>query len=474
MGMMKILLLQPLVPRHILWGKFEKGEGFVPPIGLLCLAAFLRDKGYDVLIKDAQVERLTEEDLVHYLRNGAFDVVGISTFTNSIAFSYYTAKIVKLALPGCQLVFGGVHATILPEQTLNDCPEADYIILGEGEFRMEKLLKYLEGKMIDLKEIDGVAYRRDGKNEVQPALGVIKDIDSLPLPAYDLVEMRKYVPHPSQYKTLPNYPLIIQRGCPYLCNFCSAHIVHGRNVRFKSVDKVMVELRLLKEKYGAKGVYFQDSTFLINKVYISELLNRMIKEKLNLVWACNTRVNTVDPEILSLMRRAGCWMIAYGIESGNQKSLNLMKKGVTVEQNEQAVKLTKKAGIAPVCCYILCLPGENYEDSLNTVKFALKLRSQMALFYLPVPYPGTELLELCRLEGGLQPNAKWEDYSALDFSNPVYVNPLIGKEKMQELLSLAYKKYYSNFVVILENVISVRSITDIKKYLTAFRAIFNF
>ena len=151
-----------------------------------------------------------------------------------------------------------------------------------------------------------------------------------------------------------------------------------------------------------------------------------------------------------------------------------MKKGVTVEQNEQAVKLTKKAGIAPVCCYILCLPGENYEDSLNTVKFALKLRSQMALFYLPVPYPGTELLELCRLEGGLQPNAKWEDYSALDFSNPVYVNPLIGKEKMQELLSLAYKKYYSNFVVILENVISVRSITDIKKYLTAFRAIFNF
>ncbi len=262
---MKILLLQPLVPSNILWGKFAKGEGFVPPIGLLSISAFLRERGFDVKIKDAQLEKMTEVDLCNYLKDNKFDVVGIPTFTNSITFSYYTAEICRKALPDCKIIFGGFHASTLPEKTLRECKEIDYIVLSEGEYRMEALLKYFERKITNLDEIDGLAYRKNGKIIIQPVINFIKDIDKLPMPAYDLIDMSKYVPHPTQYKVLPNYPLIIQRGCPYNCAFCGAHTVHGRRVRTKSVENVIKELKVLKKQYGARGVYFMDSTFLINR-----------------------------------------------------------------------------------------------------------------------------------------------------------------------------------------------------------------
>ncbi|MBT6691324.1 radical SAM protein [Candidatus Parcubacteria bacterium] len=469
---MKILLLQPIVPVEILWGEYVKGEGFVPPIGLICIGGYLKEKNYEVKIKDSQVDKMTEEDLVKYLEENQFDVIGIPTFTNSVSFSYNTAKICKRVLPNCKIIFGGVHGTIMPERTLKECPEADFIVLREGEYRLEALLKYFKGEIDDLKAIEGIAYRQDGKTIVQPAEKLV-DIDELPLPAYDLLDMSKYVPHPTQYKVLPNYPLVIQRGCPYNCAFCDAWAVHGRQIRHRSVDNVMKELTLLKEKYNAKGVYFQDSTFLINKVYIKELLNRMIDEKLNLTWACNTRVNTVDREILDLMKKAGCWMVVYGIESGNQKSLDLMRKRVTVEQNEEAVRITEDAGLVACCSYILALPGEDYDDAMNTINFSLKLKGTVGMFYLPVPYPGTDLIDICKEHGGLREDVKWEDYSAVDFSNPVYINPLIGKEKMQKLLGLAMRKYYTSPIIIWKNLKTIQNFTDVKRYFKAFRALFN-
>ena len=468
-----VLLLQPLVPRNILWGVFEKGEGFVPPIGLLCIGAYLRERGYRVAIKDTQVERMTEDDLETYLKNNPFDVIGMPTFTNSIVYTYNTARVAKRALPDCKIVFGGVHATAMPELTFNECPELDYIVLGEGEYRFEMLLEFLQGKRESLDSMEGIAYRRDGALVIRPHTSQITDLGALPLPAYDLLDMEKYIPHPTQYKELPNYPIVIQRGCPFQCTFCSAHTIHSRVVRFKPVEKVIEELKLLKEKYGAKGVYFQDSTFLVNKEYIRKLLDRMIEEKLELTWACNTRANTVDLDILKLMKKAGCWMVVYGIESGNQKTLDLMKKGVTVEQNERAVRLTEQAGLIPFCSYILCFPGETYADAMNTVRFAIKLKAPIVLFYLPVPYPATELIEICRKMGGLREDIRWEDYSSVDFSNPVYVNPIIGKENMQKILKYAYRRYYIDPVVILKNIKTIRTWTDIKKYFVAFRAIFG-
>ncbi len=285
--------------------------------------------------------------------------------------------------------------------------------------------------------------------------------------------MSRYSPHISQYKLLPNFPVVIQRGCPFNCAFCHARVVHGRKVRFRSVKKVIEELSLLKNKYGARGIYFQDSTFTMNKKYIMELCREMIKNKLNLVWACNTRVDCVDEELLKSMKKAGCWMIVYGVESGNQKSLDVLNKGITVAQIEEAIELTHKQRIVSLGSYILCIPGETFTDALNTINFARKMAHHMAVFYLPIPYPKTELEKICREDGGLRDDVKWTDYSSGDFSNPIYVNLKIGKEGMQELLNIAYRRYYTTPRVILNNFLSINCLADIKRYFRSVKSLIN-
>jgi radical SAM superfamily enzyme YgiQ (UPF0313 family) len=362
----------------------------------------------------------------------------------------------------------------MPEQVLEDCTAVDLVVVGEGEYVFEALIKNLQTGSPGLREIKGLAWRdSSGRiviNERQP---LIDNLDELPLPAYHLLDMSKYVPHPTQYKLLPNFPVIVQRGCPFNCAFCNARAVHGRRVRSKSIDRVIEELKLLKNKYKAKGIYFQDSTFTVNKDFIKQLCQRLIEEKLNLVWACNSRVDCVDEDLLALMKKAGCWMVTYGIESGNQKSLDLLNKRTNVAQIENAVGLTHKMGINAFCSYILAIPGETFEDGLNTIRFARKLGAQIGLFFLPTPYPGTELQIICEQDGGTRKDVKWDDYSALSFDNPVYINPKIGKEGMKKLIDIAYRTYYLSPRVILNNILSINSFYDLKRYFLAARAILN-
>ena len=212
-----------------------------------------------------------------------------------------------------------------------------------------------------------------------------------------------------------------------------------------SPKRVIEELKILKYEKGAKGIYFQDSTFTINRKYVTELFELMIKESLNdLLWSCNTRTDRVDPDLLAMMHEAGCRIIFYGIESGNQASLDVLKKNVTVEKQAQSVEWTHKAKMSVMCSYILALPGETEDMIQNTINYAKQLGSSMALFYLPVPFPGSDLYTACKNSGGLRETNKWNDYLSIDYDNPVYINPLIGKERMQFWYKRAYLEYYTH------------------------------
>ena len=473
----KILLLEPIQPDIERWGSFSKESGINPPLGLFSIYAYMKRKNFDISLIDPKITPMTPDQLIDNLRKKNYDIIGIPVFTITAYAAFYTASLCKKALPNALIVFGNVHCSALPEQTLSECPDVDIIVIGEGELTFEELVeKHIEGNRIGEKElIKGIAYR-DGSNvhktEPRP---LIPDLDILPS-IFDYVQVDDYRPFPHYYRQLPVISNITQRGCPFSCSFCSASLVLGKETRFKSVAVVIDELKNLKEQYMIKSVYFQDSTMTINKDYIMNLCEELQRSNLDIEWSCFTRIDRVDAEILKAMKAAGCWQIAYGVESGNASSLKMINKGgkVSIDLIENTFSETKKAGINILASFILGLPGEDEQMVMNTINFALKLAPHTALFYLPIPFPGTKLYEDCKASGGLRSDANWLEYIGIDFDNPVYVNPLLGKEKMKRLYDLAWIKFYFSPKIWLVNLRSITSFAELNRYKHAGKALLNF
>ena len=469
--------MEPLFPSERIWGKFRRGGGFVQPIGLMTIYSYVKELGYDAEFFDSRLLGITPATLTKKLVDGRYDVVGIPVFTNTAADSFRTAKLVKDALPSCTVVLGGVHVTSMPQRSLEECPSADFIVVGEGELTTAELLATLGTGKRAFDTIRGLAWRRDGEAVVNPGRDLIKDPNVLPHIRYQDVQMELYVPHPTQYLELPSFNVFTQRGCPYKCTFCQAMVTMGAKVRFKSVDKVIEEIRILKDLWGARGIYFQDSAFTIRKDWVRELCDRLLSEHLGIQWACNLRVDNVTEDLLALMGRAGCWMCVYGVESGNQESLDLMKKGITLTQQRDAMTWTRKAGIQIMNNFILGVPGETEAMVERTIQYSLELGGQIALYWLPVPYPGTELWNTAREMGGLRADADWSDFGTMDYKNLVYVNPLLGPDrasaqaKMLDLHSRAYRAFYSSPRTILRNVRTIRSPRHLHRFYKAALAI---
>jgi radical SAM superfamily enzyme YgiQ (UPF0313 family) len=230
---------------------------------------------------------------------------------------------------------------------------------------------------------------------------LIQNLDALPFPARDLLPMDKYIPLPNQYKRKPVANLMALRGCPYQCTFCSANAVFGCSLRMRSAQRVYDEIKQLVDTYGIREISFWDDTLTVNKKWLHELCDLIISNHLDITWSCYARVNTVDLDLLKKMKKAGCWNIFYGIESGNQELLDRIKKGITLDQIRNAVKLTKKAGIEVRGSFMIALPGETPEMAHKTIDFAIELDPDYAQFSITTPYPGTELFEQAKQYGEL-------------------------------------------------------------------------
>lgn len=485
----RTLVLQPPISDEVMWGRFKKGSGYVPPLGIMYIASYMEDKGLHCDVLDCLVERYKLSDLKEFFIKNKYDLIGITCMTNSAGDAFESVKIIKEILPNSVVILGGVHPTALPEQTVKESPESNLIIIGEGEQTFVDLATCLqEGK--DHHTVDGIAYWSKEENKVKYTLPrtPIPDLDILPFPAYHKVPMHKYIPHVTQYVDLPNYPIVLQRGCPYQCTYCDHGAVLGRKIRSLSVERAIENVRHLVKNYGAKGIYFLDSVLTVRRDFIMQFLKALQEQPFKISFACNARADQLDYELLKEMKKAGCWMIQIGIESGNIKSLELIKKAsysaafkpdpndpsgrpLLLNRYEEEIRNCQKLGIQVMASYILGLPGETVEDVATTIKFAKKLATETALFFLPVPYPGSHLLQQAKEDGGLKENMSWKDYSAVDYSNPVYINPKIGKEKMQELLNRAFNEYYKEPKVIWRNIKKITRPKDLMKYTKAFRAL---
>ena len=485
--LIKTIVIQPPISDEMMWGRFKKGSGYVPPLGIMYIASYLEKAGFQCDVLDCLVERYKLSDLREFLSKNKYDIIGFTMMTNSALDAFASAKIAREICPEALIVFGGVHPTAFPEQTLKECPHANLVVVGEGEEAFVDLVKCLSSGS-DYHNVSGIAYLCKEENKVKYSTprSPIPDLDLLPFPAYNKVPMEKYIPHVTQYIDLPNYPVVLQRGCPYQCTYCDHGAVLGKKIRSLSVERAIENIKHLINNYGAKGIYFLDSVFTVRRDYIMKLLPEI--EKLKISFACNARADQLDLELLTALKKAGCWMIQIGIESGNIKSLELIKKAsyswafkadpndpngrpYLLNKYEQEIRNCQKLGIQVMASYILGLPGETASDVETTINFAKKLATETALFFLPVPYPGSYLLEQAKQDGGLREDVTWKDYSCVDYSNPVYVNPKIGKEKMQELLTRAFNEYYRQPAVIYRNLRAIRSLKDIVKYVKAFRAL---
>lgn len=444
--------------------------------GIALISSYIKQEGFNPHFFDGTLLSTKENyanDLCDYIKSKNITIVGFPCYTVDYLELVELSTEIKQLIPNIIIAIGNVHATNYPRDILETAQDIDYIILGEGEISFLRLCQYLNGQG-NIEDVPGLAWRSNGEIHINNNTERL-NITSAPLPAYEIFPMRDYVLQPTLVKKYPTYTLFASRGCAFHCAFCDVKTMMGRRVRYRPVERVIENMRHLTDNFGAQGFAFQDSTFTTNKRWVMEFCDKYKKSKINKPWLAYSRVDTITKELIYEMKDAGCWCLSYGIESGNQKTLDLLEKRTTIEQNLQAAKWTLEAGIMLQASYIICLPGEDENDAHTTYRFAKEVGAHIARFFLPTPYPKTKLYEICKNDYPAVPEP--HDSLAFDFLNYgknylPYINPRIGKEKMIDLAQKFERNYYLQPKILFRNLTQLKSHDDLKKYWTAFKAVY--
>lgn len=441
------------------------------PIGLCYLGAVLEKAGHKVTILDGQLCPNTGRELESLLLKDDFDLVGFSAVTPSSSRAARLAKITKETKPNVFTVLGGVHATVTGPDVLNEMPEIDVAIFNEGEATILALIEYLRGKHI-LKTINGIAFRENGQIIQTQPRALIENLDSLPYPAYHLIDVFRYTPPPGLFFKLPIISMISSRGCPFRCNFCADRIIWQGRYRFRQPKAVVDEMEFWAKTYGIKEVKFLDSTFTIGRDRIVEFCHELINRNLGLLWRCSSRVDQEDLELLKLMRKAGCCSISFGIESGSDEILEKMNKNISVEKIKQTVKWSKEAGLETKGFFIMNYPGETVETTEQTISLSQDLDLDFAGFNLTIPYKGTKMREEAEKNCRIEP--KYWDNPDSPLGNQIY---FYQKDLPADYLKNAYQRAIRGFYlkprVIWRNIKKIRNMKVLKSYFKGLLRLFK-
>lgn len=441
---MKILLLNP--PAHdnkkfIREGRCTQEQGvwatLWPPLSLATMGAVLEEDGHVVKIVDCAAQEMSRNALGDLTRDFVPGAVIWSTGTPSLSSDLELASFIKGCDDKIRTVVFGTHVTVLDKECLAAFPAVDCIIRNEPEMTVRSLARTVtEGGC--LADVAGITFRTDTETIVaNPPRPFIEDLDSLPLPAWHLLDLDRYRLPLKGKRFLMVAPL---RGCPFNCSFCTCHTYYGKRLRKRSVESVLKEIEYDGERFGMQDFFIWAETFVVDRAYVAALCKGIIERGLRISWTSNSRVDTVDKELLTLMAQAGCWMISYGIESGSQKILDEAGKGTTVEQAFQAVRYAHEAGIKTVGHFILGLPGETKESLEQTIDYARTLPLDLAQFYCAVPFPGSRLYDRALKEGWIAR----PDFSCFKQDCAFMELPTISSDEVNRYRTLAYKRFYFN------------------------------
>ena len=385
----------------LIWPPFIFPDGFYtgqraldPPLMHLALAAYIRQYGNSVEILDCNAQfgatdiEFEAYFVSHYVeRFEQIRVIGFSTTTPTINACFRISAICKKHYPECKIIFGGAHSSFVPDESL-DNPNVDLVCIGEGE---ETLKELLDG--VRYSDIRGLAYKEMGENSlkfIKTAPRVrLKELDSLPLPAYDLLDMKIYRPILGNFKRLPAMMLVSSRGCPWSCNFCRRPV--GKMWTYRSAQNLYDEFEMLSKQYGIKDIAIMDDVFTVNKQRVIEFCNLLIEKPIDIQWLCFARVDIVTFEMLDIMKRAGCWQIMYGVENFNQEVLDSIKKGVDVQQIYDAVGWAKKAALEVRVCMIVGNVGDTEAIVNRNIKLLNRLDPDYISVAILTPFPGHDI-----------------------------------------------------------------------------------
>lgn len=405
-----------------------------PHIGMAYLLSVAKQEGIHAQYIDMVMEGVSVEQLIDYVRDVEPSLVGLTAFTIQANTAGAIANRVKESFPSTKICIGGPHAIAAPQETLDAFAAVDFVVCGEGELILTKIMEALNSEE-KLSRIDNVLTR--GKNTA--SISTIRNLDAMPFPAWDMFDLSKY-PGTYPHRTRLELPMITERGCPYKCTFCCRS--HGDTLRRRSSQSIIAEIQHNTQKFQCESIAFLDETFIANTRAAKDFLNTLIDFGLNkkITWSCSTRVSNMTLELLQLMRKAGCYYIFYGMESADNDTLKRIGKGITVEQIRNAVKWTKQAGIVTVGAFILGLEGDTEQHILKAITLAEELDLYSVTFPIAVPFPGTSLRELAlKKEYGMRViSDNWDHYGKQGYG--ALESDALPFDRRKELQCLAYER----------------------------------
>ncbi|MFH1452865.1 MAG: radical SAM protein [Armatimonadota bacterium] len=475
---MNILVLNPPsrqsknIVRDALWGCWCKGKRIagtsVPPINQVLTATLLKDEGHNAVFLDALGLKMTLEDVLKDIDK--YEAVVLQTSTMTFREDVSVLKGLKAKNNKLITIVYGSHPSFMPEFSLEE--GIDFIIRFEHEFALRDLINRLE-RSGDWENVRGIGYKKDGKIIINPDYPFIEDLDMLPFPDRTLLSKEIEYFNPI-VKRLPYTTMFTSRGCPAKCTFCTAPSFMGKKIRFRSAENVVKELEYVAS-LGYREVFFRDETFTVFKERNLKVCDQIIKRKLDLTWICNARVGTIDKETMLTMKKAGCHMIRFGVESGVQEILDNIKKGIKADKTIETFKIAKEAGMETHAHLMIGLPGDTKDTVNQTINFVKKISPTTATFGICTPYPGTELFEAVKekypqIKDGTDADLKKLHTSG--FFNQAFCE--VSADELEKMVKTAYRRFYLRPKYLIDTLRGIKSFDELKRKLIAGTSVLDF
>lgn len=463
---MNVLLIRPF--SRVFTKPYFTSKG---SFSLACLSAFLKEKGHKVRVMDLGLKNNLNM-LKYTLGTFAPHIVGVTAYTPNVLDGFDLVHLIKSVNNKYVTVMGGSHSTSMPEETLKECPDLDFVIIGEGEETLLDLCNKLEDKS-DINQVAGLCHRQDGKIMRTQQRQLISDLDSLPFADRDAIMpycRNAVFDHNLSMPFNKIAEVLTSRGCIEFCTFCTVHRAYketGRSLRLRSAENVLNEISFLKSRHKVKHITFLDDSFTIDGQRIKKIL-RGLKD-MRLSWNCDTRVNLLDKELIHEMAETGCKKISIGVESGSDRVLKLINKNISLERARDVFRWCYESKIETIEANFLIgsHPDETWEDIRKTRRLIRELKFQRLLVSVIVPFPGTKVREQM-LERNLIFSNDWRRYMLMDDESPPWRTTYFSSKELKRLQSQMIAEFYFNIKNIIATISYLRSFEIIKRYFLSF------